>query len=122
METPGPVNQPDPSLVIRLKLCLEQDVRQTDLTNKRVSHTLICKLNMRSQTHQPPHQPCQHGRGEVNLTIIVELWGIIKVHRLQQLGRAVAKMSGHLAQKRERTAQDVPPPSALSFFTHQSPT
>lgn len=98
-----------------------------DRSDKQVRQlrTLICKLNMRSQTHQPPHKPCQNGRGEVNLAITGELWGIIKVHWLQRTpaaGRAKAKMSSHLAQKRGRTTQDVPPASALSFFTHHGPT
>lgn len=120
------INQPELSLLIHLYL--SRTGCSADRSDKQAlqSHTLICKPNMRSQTHQPPHQPCQNWRGEVNLTIIGELWGIIKVHWLQRTsaaGRIEAKMSSHLAQKRGRTTQDVPPPpSALSFFTHHGPT
>ncbi len=59
---------------------------------------------MRSQTHQPPHQQCQHGRGEVNLTIIGELWGIIKVHWLQRTPAAGQSRS-----------QDVRPPGPTTW-------
>lgn len=102
--------------------CLEQDVQWTDpmlprQTSEDAGHAHSPEYKItNSQVHTGPR-----GRAEVNLTIIGELWGIIKVHRLQRTPAAGQNQSQDVqppGRKTGGTSQDLPPPSALSFFIH----
>lgn len=71
--------------------------------------------------NSPDHTgPFQRGRAEVNLTIIGELWGIIKVHWLQRTPAAGQNRSQDVqppGRKTGGTSQDLPP---LSFLIRRS--